>query len=99
MRCRQRSETRKRIPGTYLKQFARNAIFRLKIIERRQRNMRGQEKIKKKKTTKHPQLPRSEITGSWSTVISIAWGDSKTNLAEMAAILRTYPTTWKKEKP
>lgn len=84
MRCRQRSETRTRISGTYLKQFARNAVFRLKIIEGRQRNMRGQEKNEK---TKHPQL--SEITGSWTMVISIAWEDFKTNLGEMSAILKT----------
>ena len=62
MRCRHRSETRKKTPGTHLQQTARNEDFRSKIIAGRQRIMRGQGDVKIRN------LPRPEITGHgpWS---------------------------------
>lgn len=68
-----------------LQQTARNEDFRWKIIAGRQRIMRGQGEVK------ICNLPRPEITWSWTIVIPIVWEDSQTNLSEICAIFRTHP--------
>lgn len=90
MRCRQRSETRKRIPETHLQETARNEDFRLKIRAGKQRIMRDQGEVK------ICNLPRPEITGSWTMVIPTVWEYSQTNLSGTSAILRTHSISWKK---
>lgn len=43
-------------------------------------------------------LPKPEITGSWTMIMPILWEDSQTNLSETSEVFRTDLIYWKRGK-
>lgn len=41
-------------------------------------------------------LPKPEITGSWTMIMPILWEDSQTNLSEISVEFRTDLISWKR---
>lgn len=41
-------------------------------------------------------LPKPEITGSWTMIMPMLWEDSQTNLNETSVVFRTDLISWKR---